>query len=337
MRLCGRAVSFVKSLVDFFDTEGIIARPGLWLLVGYEGFKFLVIGTIFICAIVFPASLEREIEERISRQNFRRVFFEGERDNSKLLAKFSDVKFSGRKCISVSYPSQEYNGSIGQERLKFRSWFQRVCAKKKVLGTSLWSKIKRGLGANNCFSKVALFDQMDEFLASRKMVDNVERINHFDGWRIPAVLECGNEIPLPTRECGWVILNHDALCLNLLEMYESALHGYQRIMINPVGFKHGARLNSSEDGINCRDYDYRNSRSSNYRLVVLGITKPFEFHWQWLPFGIGGLILCVYGYFLFLFGLTNEGSSIILLKGLGFSIGGWLAGVFCLFHWLYQQ
>jgi hypothetical protein len=26
-----------------------------------------------------------------------------------------------------------------------------------------------------------------------------------------------------------------------------------------------------------------------------------------------------------------------LLKGLGLSIGGWLAGVFFLFHWLYQQ
>ena len=75
--------------------------------------------------------------------------------------------------------------------------------------------------------------------------------------------------------------------------------------------------------------------------VVLGLLEPFstdfKFHWYWLPFGVLSLLLSGYGFLLFLFGLGDKGSSIILLKGLGLAIGGWIGGVFFLFHWLNQQ
>ena len=123
----------------------------------------------------------------------------------------------------------------------------------------------------------------------------------------------------------------------------SALTSYLSIMINFVGIAHRAPLKDGEESIDRSGREYAASRNSRYGVVIFtqpnktAINEDFRFHWQYLPFGVAALMVGVYGVFLLMYALSDEGTSIILLKGLGFSVGGWLAGVFFLFHWLSQQ
>jgi hypothetical protein len=104
---------------------------------------------------------------------------------------------------------------------------------------------------------------------------------------------------------------------------------------------HRVPLECGDDGVSSSGEEYESSKASDYGAVIDRVLDPvqdsFKFHWYWFPFGFLALLLGVYGLFLLIYALSGEGPGIILFKGLGLCIGGWCVGVFCFFHWLYQQ
>jgi hypothetical protein len=126
-----------------------------------------------------------------------------------------------------------------------------------------------------------------------------------------------------------------------LESNISSLNGLQRIAVDSVGFFQREPLQDCEKRIDGRNKNSQGSASSSYIGMVLRLSQPFEyrfkFDWIWLPFGIAGLVYLVYGVVVFIVSFGNEGSGVMLFKGIGYLAGGWIAPVFCLFHWVYQQ
>ena len=126
---------------------------------------------------------------------------------------------------------------------------------------------------------------------------------------------------------------HGEMCLRLrLESFAGDL----------IGLSHSAPLKDSEHSVDSGRREDQESGYGRHSIVVFsqpneaGIQDDFNFHWQYLPLGIGSLLAGIYGVCLLIYALSDEGTGIILLKGLGLSVGGWLAGVFFLIHWLYQ-
>jgi hypothetical protein len=137
---------------------------------------------------------------------------------------------------------------------------------------------------------------------------------------------------------------------------ESGVRSYPRTMVNDQSIScslssalgsdsraiSSLPLQASEYSIYGRHEENSYGENSGDSVVILvqprkaSVDEKFHFHWQYLPFGIGALLLGGYGVRLLRYALGDKGTGIILLKGLGFSIGGWIAAVFCLFHWLSQ-
>jgi len=100
-------------------------------------------------------------------------------------------------------------------------------------------------------------------------------------------------------------------------------------------------LESSKNRIDHSDDDNRNRGYSGNYVMARRVAQPFDqiskFHWVWFLFGCVCIVILSYGVLLFMYGLGDRGSGVILLKGLGLSVVGWIGGVFFLFHWLYQR
>ncbi len=309
---------------------------GLWAT-RHKICKLLVVLAVFICAVVILGNLEKEIEAGKIWHDPGRSATKVQLKINEPLTKFRDVQFGIRERISVRNPSEKHNGPLGLECVEFP---RLQVARKKVLSTKLGTHAERGFRANYLPSKVALFDAVYKFFLGWVVFADCKRGYYFNRWCVPTVLSFREESPV-LLNFSRRLLSGVAARVNILEMNEGALHSYKGIVVDSIGVEHSARLNPSENCVNRSDPENADGRASGYGIVVLGVAKPFEnafkFHWYWLPFGIAFLLLFAYGFLLFLYGLGDEGSSVILLKGLGLSIGGWLAGVFCLFHWLYQQ
>jgi len=304
----------------------------------------VVIFTVFICAIVllatFPACNNSNIRREISAKCFR-GFWTGKssvKHLGEVSTKFSKVRIGIWQNISVGQPTpSEYffilRNAACRSDVSSRFLYKRIWNDFHT-PTLLrpWAYLKARV--------VRLISNKPFFVRFGRQMVQIECRNNFGCCSIASIFPRWEK--LPDRNDGIVRPRHSgALMLNWIGNNERTLNRLQGGEINLVGFKHSARLNSSEDSINCSNGQYPESGPRSYGIVVLRISQPFEhpfkFHWAWFPFGIVGLLSLMYGFLMFLYGLGKEGSSITALKGLGLSVIGWIGAVFCLFHWLYPE
>jgi hypothetical protein len=153
------------------------------------------------------------------------------------------------------------------------------------------------------------------------------------GWGRTAVLEGNTKLKLIYFGSVIGIDNYHGSDM-LREIYESSLHRFKSFVVDLVRFAHCAPLQNCENRISSRNDEDSDGAYGNDRVVILSSESEtsFQFHWKWFPFGALGVICLVYGVVVSIVGLSNEGSSVMLLKGIWFSVLGWLATFFCFLH-----
>lgn len=152
------------------------------------------------------------------------------------------------------------------------------------------------------------------------------------GWSLSRVLEMGRENHFGTD------VPLEGIASNI---DPSTLAEHQGVMSNLIGVLNSTPLKSGKYRVRNtgEKYEHREYRHQATRVLRLDDEVPPSFHnfnWIFFLIGIGGLGIGIYGIMLCHLSFGDAGSGIMLLKGIGCVITGWLAAVFGLFHWLNQ-